>query len=324
MVDLVDVGCRIYTYMLTLAACMKVASQEGKRVVVLDRANPLGLCYQDETNGRAKNVEGNLLKTQWHSFVGWYDIPMRHGLTLGELGHYFKSYDNLDLDYQVIRAKNLTRKTTHASLSALPWTTPSPNLPTWESCVLFPSFVLFETTNVSEGRGTTLPFVTLGAPFLDSASLISDLEKARSQADAPAATSLQGLIFRRHDFRPTFNKHHGKWCRGMQVHFSLEQDQNLQHNAFALGILTLGSIVANHPDHFRWKEPGYEYNTTDEPINLVLGNDVWHACLQKHLKNASSKSNLLEELQKLLQLADDEAQAFALRTKFAHIYPTDS
>ncbi|MCA2958655.1 MAG: DUF1343 domain-containing protein, partial [Silvanigrellales bacterium] len=163
VVDLSDVGCRVYTYMLTLAACMKAAAAKGLAVVVLDRPNPLGLAYRKGAS-RWERVEGNTLDLKWHSFVGWYEIPMRHGLTMGELGRYFKKVDGLEtLDYRVVEVEGLTRAHGAGTLRKLPWTLPSPNLPTWDCAFAFPSFVPLEGTNVSEGRGTTLPFQVVGA-----------------------------------------------------------------------------------------------------------------------------------------------------------------
>jgi len=178
VVDLVDVGCRIYTYMLTLAGCLRAASSANKRVIILDRPNPLGLCYQRD--GDWQRVEGNLLDpVGLHSFVGYYAIPMRHGLTMGELARLFVQEDKLNVDLRVVCVMgDYERKSSFdPKYFRSRWVLPSPNLPTWDTCFFFPSCVTLEGTNISEGRGTTTPFQLIGAPYLDPDAFISYVSK---------------------------------------------------------------------------------------------------------------------------------------------------
>lgn len=322
IVDLADVGCRVYTYMLTLAACMKAAAAKGISVVVLDRPNPLGLSCKGEGD-RWERVEGNTLDLKWHSFVGWYPIPMRHGLTMGELGRYFQQVEQLQsLDYRVIEVEGLTRADGPQTLRKLPWTLPSPNLPTWECAFAFPSFVALEGTNVSEGRGTTLPFQVVGAPYLKADAVREDLEGvSRAFAHVPAA-ACGGVTLRRHDFRPTFNKHAKEWCRGLQFHPKADLDAPplRNHNSFALGIWFLASVIGRHKEDFRWKEPGYEYNFTDPPVNLIYGSATWLHHFET-VRGLGFTPACVESTAALLHWADEEAQAFARSSAFAHIYP---
>jgi uncharacterized protein YbbC (DUF1343 family) len=324
VVDLCDVGCRVYTYMLTLAGCMRAGAEYGKAVVVLDRPNPLGLSLRDARSSRWTRVEGNILDPKWHSFVGWYSIPMRHGLSMGELGRYFQRTDGLDkLDYRVVEVEGLTRVMGPNHLRSAPWTLPSPNLPTWDCAWLFPSFVALEGTNVSEGRGTTLPFQIVGAPWLDADAVRDDLEGVALAYSRDPAADCGGVVVRRHDFRPTFNKHTKEWCRGLQFHPTGSEEALDRHNTFALGVWFLASVVARHEQAFDWKAPGYEYNFTDPPLNLIYGDDTWLTHFES-LRGRGFGPEVLEATHKLLILADAQAQEFARKSAFAHIYPTPS
>lgn len=310
IVDLQDIGCRIYTYMLTLAGCLRSAAQHRKKVVVLDRPNPIGLCYLDKANVWQR-IEGNTLDTRWQSFVGWYDIPMRHGMSLGELGHYFIQCDKLKIDYQVIAVDGLTRSAPLANAKSTHWTPPSPNIPTWLSAVFFPAFVALEGANVSEGRGTTQPFQLIGAPWLKNRDCIEFLtEHAYWYLPSPQKPS--HVVMRPHDFRPTFNKHRGKICRGIQFHLTGEPDINL----FALGMSFLYYCCRFQGAEFSWTNQVYEYNHTDLPINLILGQENWMRTFD-HAKQKPCES----EFERLLHEAAQSAQSFAHRAQSCFIYP---
>jgi uncharacterized protein YbbC (DUF1343 family) len=326
IVDLLDVGCRVYTYMLTLAGCMRQAAKFKKRLIVLDRVNPQGLAKR-QRGGQVRGVEGNILDPKWESFVGWYSIPMKHGLTMGELARYFQKVDGLDLDLKIIEGKGYGRNSPlqdvydHCRDS---WTTPSPNLPTHTSALLFPAFVSLEGTNVSEGRGTTLPFQTIGAPYLDADSLCNDLKWIQSQTNEQAALAFQDVVFRRQDFRPTFNKHAGQICQGLQFHptYQRETDQDVQLNTFALGVFTLALIAFRHGESLQWKAPGYEYNTTDTPLNLIFGTDSWlkHFEMLKGLAGSQRShpmQTLLDSTCELLFIANEESTRFFEASQFA-------
>lgn len=343
VVDLPDIGCRIYTFMLTLATCLRAANRSGKRVVVLDRPNPLGLSWQGKADGKWRRVEGNILDTKWHSFVGWYPIPLRHGLTLGELGNLFVRMDYLkQVVYSVVKVEGLRRKDSMRTMlrtgyaSSFPFA--SPNMPTWNSALYFPAFVVLEATNVSEGRGTTIPFQLVGAPYLDAQGCIGHLRERQARNRASAHASFNGVAMAEHHFRTTFNKHAGNISRGVRFSptFQLpffsrrdysdggEEDEE-DANVFALGMHFLHYVVSRHVDAFKWRDPkqGYEYNFEDPPLLLILGHERWWN-LFEGLRTGPKKSEDGEserELDACLQWAYDEAQRFAAESTHAHLYP---
>jgi uncharacterized protein YbbC (DUF1343 family) len=322
IVDLQDIGCRVYTYMLTLAACMRGAAKHGKKVVVLDRSNPLGLCYFSEEHKKWHRVEGNILQSRFHSFVGWYEIPMRHGLTMGELGKFFIKEDKLNLDYKVIPVDNLYRNMSIENYKIKPWTMPSPNIPSFLSAYFFPAFVTLEGANVSEGRGTTIPFQLIGAPWLNAKKCIQFLYE-NMHLFIVDSKNKSGLVFREHNFRPTFNKYAGEICNGIQFH--IENPENI--NLYKLGISFLYFCNEFHKNEFKWTDPGYEYNFTDLPINLILGSDNLLNLFEQLERNSNFsekaiEKNSIEKLSVFLQKQDSEAQIFAEKVKNCFIYET--
>lgn len=310
LIDLQDIGCRVYTYMLTLAACLRSAAQHQKKVVVLDRANPLGLCYFNKNENSWSRIEGNQLDTSLHSFVGWYDIPMRHGMSLGELGHYFIQCDKLDVNYQVIAVEGLNRSAPMQKVEYQGWTPPSPNIPTWLSAFFFPAFVALEGTNMSEGRGTTQPFQLIGAPWLKNRECIEFLTQHANWYSSPNH-KVSNLTMRPHDFRPTFNKHMGKICHGIQFHLTGEPHFNL----FAMGMTFLYYCCRFHGDVFNWTHQVYEYNHTDAPINLILGHSNWMQTFDRARTVANE-----HEFETLLKSSDQSAQEFARKLESSFIY----
>ena len=165
LVDLLDVGTRVYTFAATLAKVMEAAAPLGKKVVVLDRPNPIG----------GTQVEGNMLRPEWASFVGPYPLPMRHGFSLGELARYYNVTQKIGCDLEVIPARGW-RRGDYYDVTGLPWVLPSPNLPTLDGTIVYPGQVLLEGTNLSEGRGTTRPFELFGAPFLEPNRILEKLK----------------------------------------------------------------------------------------------------------------------------------------------------
>lgn len=315
VVDMLDIGCRVYTYMLTLAGCMRVAAAHDKRVIVLDRPNPLGLAHRTLDANRWWGVEGNCLDLKWESFVGWYSIPMRHGLTLGELGNLFKARDKLNLDYRVITVEGLNRAHAPGPLTQEhPWTLPSPNIPSWESAFFFPSFVTLEGTNISEGRGSTLPFQLVGAPYLANKECIAYLGKCQKNKPSPGS-DFRGVVMRPHDFRPTFNKHMGIICHG--IHFRAAQPGNI--NLFALGMHFLAFCLSQHAKDFQWKTPGYEYNFTDMPLLLILGDERWRILFES-LRNEPNLERVAAKVDETLEWAYNDAQTFSRDTQSMHLY----
>ena len=314
IIDLQDIGCRVYTYMLTLAGCMRGASEFAKKVVVLDRGNPLGLSYYDSTTQKWQRVEGSGLHPSFHSFVGWYDLPLRHGMTMGELGNYFIVQDNLKLDYQVILVDDLTRSQPIDVHALTTWTMPSPNIPHCFSAFLFPAFVLLEGTNVSEGRGSTLPFQLIGAPWLNARQCISFLEKEKEFYSIDPSKPC-GLVLREHQFRPTFNKYMGQICHGIQFHIKMTENINL----FKLGLTFVAYCYVFHGEHFQWAKPGYEYNFDQLPIHLILGNDSFYQFLESQPRS-DDFGVFFSKFKEFVRQLDDEAQKFSQANQKYFLY----
>lgn len=249
VVDLQDVGTRVYTYGTTMGLCLEAAARCGVRVVVLDRPNPI--------NG--KDVEGNVVEENLRSFVGRYPVPMRHGLTLGELARFIVDECLVPCDLEVVPLANWRRGALFPE-TGLPWVFPSPNMPSWEAALLYPGMVLLEGTNVSEGRGTTLPFQLIGAPFLNQRAVLDVLEGHR----------LEGVFFRPVCFEPTFDKWRGEPCRGFHLHIT----SPARLRPYLLGLALLRALCRVHPEEFRWLPPPYEYEREKLPISILLGNET--------------------------------------------------
>ena len=246
LIDLQDAGTRVYTFIYTLSYCMEAAKEFGKKIIILDRPNPV--------NGIT--VEGNCLSPDCTSFVGRYPIPMRHGLTIGELGLLFNSHFGIGCDLEVIPMRDWHRDMYFQS-TGLWWVPPSPNLPTPASATVYPGQVLLEGTNLSEGRGTTQPFELIGAPYIDTDALLQTLNKS----------GLPGLHLRPTTFEPTSNKWVDQTCHGFQLHVT---DLN-SYQPYETALKTLQSIIALHGDAFEWKSPPYEYEFHRLPIDLIIG-----------------------------------------------------
>jgi uncharacterized protein YbbC (DUF1343 family) len=244
--DLQDVGTRVYTFIYTLSHCMEACAAFKKKLMVLDRPNPI--------NGR--QVEGNRLLPQFRSFVGMYPIPMRHGMTIGELALLFNSEFNIHCDLTVIEMEGW-RRDFWFDQTHLPWIQPSPNLPTLDSATVYPGMVLLEGTRISEGRGTTRPFELIGAPFIQS----------RRYAEYLNGFRLPGVYFRPACFQPTFNKWMGEICGGAQVHV---KDRN-RFEPYLTGIAVISGARSLYPGFFQWQNPPYEYEFEKMPIEIICG-----------------------------------------------------
>jgi len=245
LVDLVDVGTRVYTFAHTLSHCLEEAAAAGLEVIVLDRPNPIG----------GAEVEGNILDDDCRSFVGLHPIPMRHGLSLGELALFINARLDPPAPLRVIEVQGWRRED-YFPATGLPWVYPSPNLPGPDCAWVYPGQVLWEATNISEARGSTRPFNLLGAPFIDSEALLSRLKKMQ----------LSGVIFRKAHFQPTFHKWAGEICRGLEL-FPI--DRSFKPYLGSLCLLSL--ILELWPEEFQLKEPPYEYEYSRRPIDLILG-----------------------------------------------------
>lgn len=246
VIDLQDVGTRVYTYVYTMANCLRAASRCGLPVVVCDRPNPIG--------GEA--VEGPVLEPGFSSFVGQFPIPLRHGMTIGELARLFNDHFGIGADLRVMPLEGWSRGM-HQDDAGAPWVMPSPNLPTLDSALVYPGTVLLEGTLLSEGRGTTRPFELVGAPGIDAEAL----------AGALNARGLAGVHFRPVTFEPTFQKHAGRPCGGCQIHVT---DRRAFRPVLA-GVAVIEACRRALGDGFGWREPPYEYERDKMPIDILAG-----------------------------------------------------
>jgi uncharacterized protein YbbC (DUF1343 family) len=244
--DVQDVGTRIYTFVYTMALAMEAARECGKRFIVLDRPNPIG----------GVKIEGNVLEPAFQSFVGMFPIPMRHGMTVGELALMFNRHFGIGCELDVVKMDGWRRSMWYED-TGLPWVLPSPNIPTIDTTVVYPGSVIFEGTNVSEGRGTTRPFEILGAPYIDPDELMAELKKEQ----------LPGIVFRPLHFQPTFHKHSGKVCGGIQIHVT---DRGL-FKPVITGVAVIGAIHRLYPEHCEWNQPPYEYVYDKLPFDVING-----------------------------------------------------
>jgi uncharacterized protein YbbC (DUF1343 family) len=244
--DLQDVGCRVYTFIYTMANAMQACAEFKKKMFVLDRPNPI--------NG--VTVEGNVLEKGQESFVGQYPIPMRHGLTIGELAKLFNQEYEINCDLEVIEMENWSREYFYDETDA-PWVLPSPNMPTPSTATVFPATVFFEGTQVSEGRGTTKPFELVGAPYINAKDLAVALDSLQ----------LEGVIFQPISFLPTFQKHAGSNCNGVLLHIINREI----FEPVITGIALLKTIFDLYPDEFKWKSTPYEYAFNRNPFDVIAG-----------------------------------------------------
>ncbi|MBM4263445.1 MAG: DUF1343 domain-containing protein [Deltaproteobacteria bacterium] len=259
LVDLQDVGCRIYTFITTLRYVLEAAAQHKKTVWVLDRPNPVG-----------RPVEGLLLRSGWESFVGAGPLPMRHGLTLGELGTWFAKTLQLDVDYQVIAMEGWQPDTGPGygwPLCERSWVNPSPNAANLSMARCYAGTVMLEGTTLSEGRGTTRPLELFGAPDIEPRKLLAKMESL-------APEWLRGCSLRECWFEPTFHKHAGKLCAGVQIHVD---DLGYDHQAFKpwrLMALALKALKLLRPDYELWRDFPYEYERERLAIDLINGSEL--------------------------------------------------
>lgn len=272
VIDLQDIGTRIYTFMYTMENCMREAKKFGKKVVVLDRPNPIG----------GINIEGNVLDMNYRSFVGQLPLCTRHGMTMGELALLFNEAFSIECDLEIVPLKGWKRK--HFACDwGRDWIPPSPNIPIWESALTFPGTVHFEGTNISEGRGTTKPFEWIGAPFVDADKLAQEMN----------AKKLKGFYFRPIYFQPTFQKHQDQLCGGVQIHMNHLN----KLNAFEMGVHLLASFWKLYPEQCQWKKPPYEYVEDKLPIDVIAGTDSLRLAVE-----SGKADDFLEQAQEELEL----------------------
>lgn len=258
LVDVLDVGTRVYTFINHLIMIMQQLSGKGIEMVVLDRPNPI--------NGAT--MEGSMARSEYFSIVGMIPVPMRHGLTMGEYLTYARQYHHLDVDLKAVEVKNWRRQDFYQEM----WTLPSPNMPTWHTALVYPGAVMLEGTNLSEGRGTTRPFELLGSPFLDNQGMAKEL----------IDLNLEGVTFVPLYFKPEFSKFAGQVCRGILVH-PLDP---AKFDSFATYYDIIRLACHRHPDQFAWKKPPYEFEYHRPPIDMINGGDRIRQAIEKNLSYA--------------------------------------
>ena len=279
VLDLQDVGCRVYTFIYTLANSMIACSKFGKKMIVLDRPNPIG----------GIEVEGNTLEKGHESFVGQYPIPMRHGLTVGELAKLFNREFGINCELEVVSMDGWDREYFYDETDA-PWVMPSPNMPTVDTTIVFPGTVFFEGTQVSEGRGTTRPFEIVGAPYII----------AKEYADALASLKLPGISFRPINFLPTFQKHMGATCGGVFVHIA---DRKIFEPVMT-GLAMVKTIVDLYPSEFKWKNPPYEYVFDRNPFDVIAGTDKIRSLIENDNSMEDIKLSWQEDVKDFKKLRE--------------------
>ncbi len=261
--DLQDIGGRVYTFIYTMANAMKACAEHSKKFIVCDRPNPI--------NG--VDVEGNLLEAGHESFVGQFPIPMRHGLTVGELAEFFNNEFSIGCDLEVIQMDSWDRES-YLDETDAPWVIPSPNMPTVETAVVFPGTVFLEGTQVSEGRGTTRPFEFVGSPYID----------ASDYADALNSLEIEGVIFRATNFMPTFQKHTGESCGGVFLHVI----DRKTFKPVITGVALIKTALEMYPGKFKWKDTPYEYEYVRNPFDVIAGT----LKLRELIENGNSLKNI--------------------------------
>lgn len=273
--DIQDIGSRYYTYQATLGYMMESARGLSTRILVLDRPNPID----------GITLEGNVVRKGYESFVSAYPLAVRHGLTMGELGFYFRNHLGIDCDYEVLRCAGWERHQ-YFDETNLPWVYPSPNMPTLETAILYPGMCLIEGTNLSEGRGTTRPFHLVGAPWLDATEFTRLCRLGAYDA------GLEGVQFRAATFEPRFQKFAGQVCSGVEVTVS---DRGAL-NAFLLGLVVIEAALRAAPDHFKWRTETYEFVDTPIAIDLLCGSAEARLGLESRVRPRELIDGWREEL----------------------------
>ena len=277
--DLQDVGVRVYTFVWTMCLAMEACRDAGVKFVVLDRPNPIGGMFR----------EGPVLRSGFESFVGLHPLPLRHGLTAGEVARLANGAFGIGCELEVLPCVGLNR-TTWFDHTNLPFVPPSPNLPTLDSCTVYPGMVLLEGTNLSEGRGTTRPFEMFGAPYLDPHAL----------AEAMNSLKLPGVAFRACSYEPTFQKHADSMCGGAQIYV-------IDREAFrpvetAVSILRAVKQLASRD--FDWLPPPYEYEHEKMPIDILWGSDTLRLAIDSGERSDDLMSNAVRDVQSFESLIE--------------------
>jgi uncharacterized protein YbbC (DUF1343 family) len=278
VIDLQDAGARLYTYAWTLKLCMEACSTAGIPVFVLDRPNPVGRVP----------IDGPVLKREFFTFVGGAEIPLCHGMTIGEIALWLKNFEVQDCDLNVIFMEGWNRKMLHSD-TGIPWVLPSPNLPTQKSAIVYPGTVLIEALNISEGRGSTIPFELFGAPNINGNLLKKDLDARR----------IPGCAFRIHNFIPTFNKYSGEFCEGIQIHVT----DPSKYYPVGTALEIFDSIIRTSADGaFKFLPPPYEYEESLMPFDILSGDSVMRKVLENKLSLKEEKERWKYEISEFLKI----------------------
>jgi uncharacterized protein YbbC (DUF1343 family) len=259
VIDLQDIGSRYYTFIYTMALCMREAAPLGLEVIVLDRPNPID----------GAHIEGNIREEKYSSFVGMFPLPTRHGMTAGELARYFARYyselQKVECKLTVVPMKGWHRWMWWGD-TGLPWVIPSPNMPTVYTATVYPGMCLVEGTNLSEGRGTTHPFEIFGAPWLESFKFADQLNRL----------DLPGVRFRPHYFIPTFQKHAGKVCGGVELHVT----NRAIFEPYRTGLWCVKVARDMNPDEFKWRTETHEFVSDRLAIDLLAGSSRYRELVE--------------------------------------------
>ena len=283
IVDLQDAGARLYTYIWTVKLCMEACSEAGIPVWILDRPNPIARLPFD----------GPILREEYFTFVGGASIPLCHRMTIGEMALWIKEKHLPRCELTIVKMDNWRRNSIYAE-TGLPWVLPSPNLPTPGSALVYPGTVLIEALNLSEGRGTTIPFELFGAPWIDSPLLIKELERR----------NLKGCAFRPHNYIPTFHKYAGETCNGVQIHVT---DTNAYRPVETAYHIFDSIIETTPPGSLRFNPPPYEYEENLMPFDILSGDDAMRLALVNRVSPEEEterwKSGIEEFLRDFRQIA---------------------
>ena len=275
LIDLQDLGCRIYTFITTLRYMLEAAAEHGKSVWVLDRPNPAG-----------RPIEGTLLEEGWESFVGAAPMPMRHGLTMGEMGRWLISHFDLNVDYKVIPMQGWQPEGPGFGWPEdRIWINPSPNAPNINMARAYAGTVILEGTTLSEGRGTTRPLELFGAPDIDARAVIAEMQRTAPQW-------LNGCVLREIWFEPTFHKHQGQLCNGLQIHAEGPSYDHASFRPWRLQALGLKAIGTLYSEYELWRDFPYEYEEGRLAFDVINGGPV----LREWIENSSSNANDLEAI----------------------------
>jgi uncharacterized protein YbbC (DUF1343 family) len=274
IIDLQDVGARLYTYIWTVKLCMEACADANIPVYLLDRPNPVGSIKAD----------GPVLKKEYFTFVGGAEIPLCHRMTIGEMALWIKAFYAKKCELHIISMEGWKRDTMFRE-TGLPWVLPSPNMPSQETAVVYPGTVLFEAMNISEGRGTVIPFELFGAPFLNTDVILKEVKKK----------NLPGCAFRMHDFIPTFNKYAGEYCKGIQIH--VHNPSIYRPVGTMLEILSL--IYKTSPltgDKANFNPPPYEYEFSLMPFDILSGDSRMREVIEQGLSTEIEKQRWENEI----------------------------